>query len=114
MALTASEETILLIANDAYSAGEDIGSALNNMMEELQHNADGLRGAAGNTFQRIQGEAYQQVDKMNRALDELAEKMINASKGLSMSDLDHQDSLNKVWEEGADANAEILSKGKNG
>ena len=111
MALTAKEETILAVANDAYSAGEDVGKACNNMMDELRGNADGLQGAAGSTFVRIQGELYQQVDKMNRALDDLAEKMINSSKGLSMSDLDHQESLNKAWDDGAAA-ATQLGSGK--
>lgn len=111
MALTAQEELIKETANKAYNCGENIAASLGQLMDTLQTNADGLQGVAGNQFITIQSELFEQVDKMNRRMDDLAELLIQTSDGLTSADLDLEQNMRSAWGSGSDAYADQLGSG---
>lgn len=112
MGLTAQDALIKETANKAYNCGENVAAALNNLMDTLHENKDGLKGVAGDQFSLIQAELYEQVDRLNKDMDNLAETLISTGDALTTADLDLEQSMKQAWGDGASDYSNALGNGQ--
>jgi WXG100 family type VII secretion target len=83
-------------AKVATQAGEDIALNLTRLLNEIEGQAAGFKGAAGSTFQNVSNDLGQELRSILEALNGMADNVNQSGQVFGSTDQDASDEIGKV------------------